>query len=91
MEQKTLDLLHKVIDIKKELELRKALYEELDTVLLALAGEGFTSAELDGLVLSLQDNFAEGNTSWTAAAVKRYDLKIEPRDKYEKRMAKRVR
>lgn len=80
--------LNRILQIQAELDLRKALYEEFDRLVVELAKSGFAHAELNGLVLELKDNFAESNTGWTSAAVKRFDLKVTPKDKYDKRMAK---
>lgn len=81
--------LRRLIEIQKELDLRKALFTEYDLIVMDLAKEGFSNAEIEGLVLTLEDKFATGNTGWTSAAVKRYEMKIEPREKVEKRMKKR--
>jgi len=91
MENEIKTKLARLISIQKELDARKALYAEYDLIVTELAREGFTRAELDGLICELCDNFAEGNTGWTAAAVKRYEVKIETREKYEKRQARRAK
>jgi len=81
-------ILGRLLDIKKELEERKKLYEEFDTLIQTLAEENFLTAEIDGMVLNLKDNFAKSNTGWTAAAVKRYDLEVITKELAEKRKAK---
>ena len=69
--------LARVIEIKHELELRNALYAEFDLLVVELARDGFASALIGDMVLTLKDNFAgEKNTGWTSAAVKRFDIEI---------------
>lgn len=80
--------LGRLLEITRELELRKALYEEYDTIVLQLAAEGFTNTTIGDLVLELCDNFSESNTGWTSAAVKRYDLRVETMEKRAKRLAR---
>lgn len=77
--------INRAIEILKELELRKALYAELDSLIMELKGAGFESHDLgEGQTLRLVDKFAESNTGWTAAAVKRFDLVIEKPKKTKK-------
>lgn len=81
----------RLLDIQRELELRKALYAEYDKLLLELVAEGFESAEVDNMVLTLKDNFALSNTGWTRSAVRRWDIEVVSRElmvKREKRKAK---
>lgn len=78
------DRLARLIDIKKELDLRKALFAEYDQIVVSLAQDGFLEALVGDLRLELKDNFAESNTGWTSAAVKRYEMIIEPKDKKRK-------
>lgn len=83
--------LKKVLDLTRALEERKALYAELDRLILELQSEGFVKAEIDGLVLELKDNFAAGNVGFTTAAVKRFEIEVitkELAEKREKRKAK---
>lgn len=80
------ELIKQALDLVARLEERKALYAELDAVTLALRDCGFVSTELDGLTLSLVDNFAEGNTVFRPAGVKRFELKVT--DPNKKRKAK---
>jgi hypothetical protein len=80
--------LSRLIEIQRELDLRKALYAEYDALVMDLAREGFRSAEVDGLVLSLEDAFSEGNTGWTSAAVRRFSVSIETKEKVKKRAAR---
>lgn len=83
-------LVARAAGLMRELDIRKALYAELDEILLALAQRGFVRTELNGQVISLVDKFADGvNTGWTSAAVRRYDLVIENAGKVARRDAKR--
>lgn len=80
--------LARVISIVKELEARKALYAELDQLIQELVAEGFKEAIVDEMFLTLKDNFADKNTGWTAAAVKRFEIEIETKEEREARLAK---
>lgn len=68
--------LARVLELQRELDVRKELYAELDRLTLELQAEGFVSEELDGLILELVDNFKSGNTVFRPAGVKRYELKV---------------
>lgn len=83
--------LARLIEIQRELDLRKALYAEYDQIVLELAHSGFERTVIDGLVLELCDNFKDSNTGWTSAAVKRYEVEILDKEKYEKRQARRAK
>lgn len=83
-------ILGRLIDIKRELDERKALFAEFDELIIALAESNFKSAEIDGMVLTLKDNFAEGNTGWSAAAVKRFDLDIITKELALKRAVRKT-
>lgn len=81
--------LARVLEIQRELDLRKALYAELDALVLELQTGGFSSADLEGMRLELVDNFADGkNTVFRPAGVKRFEIKIEPVERALKREAK---
>lgn len=86
MTPETLIKLARVLEIQHELNVRKALYAEYDQLVLELAHEGFKSAEIEDLFLELHDNFAQSNTGWTSAAVKRYEVLIETKEKRERRL-----
>lgn len=77
MKREHAEILRRVIDIQAELNVRKALYTELDMLTLQLQADGFVSAELDGLLVELVDNFAKDNTVWRVAGVKHYELKTK--------------
>jgi hypothetical protein len=66
-----------VIEIQAELEVRKALYEELDLLTVQLQDEGFQREVLGNVTIELVDNFAKSNTSFRPAGVKRFELKIK--------------
>lgn len=80
--------IERLIEIRRELDARKALYEEFDRIVLGLVERGFTHIDLPEERVELVDNFKGKNTSWTAAAVKRFDLRIETHEKRIKREAK---
>lgn len=69
--------LRRVLDIQRELDLRKELYEELDRLALELLKDGFQSAQLDGFMLTLVDNFREKNTVFRTAGVKQYEIRVK--------------
>jgi len=71
-------LLKRIIRIQAELDIRKALYDELDMLTVQLQAEGFISAEMDGLRIELIDNFASGNTVFRPAGVKHFEVKVKP-------------
>jgi hypothetical protein len=77
MKRQHAEILRRVLDIQAELEIRKALYTELDMLTLQLQADAFVSAELDGLVVELVDNFAKDNTCYRVAGVKHYELKTK--------------
>lgn len=68
------ELLARALCIMRELEVRKALFAELDALTLELRAGGFVSGIQDGIELELRDNFDETNIQWRMAAVKRYEL-----------------
>lgn len=71
--------LRKALAIQRELDLRKVLFEELDKVVAELRAAGFTEAIVDDKIVKLQDNFADTNTQWRMAAIKRWELKVTKR------------
>lgn len=80
----------RLIDIQKELDLRKQLFAEYDAIVLSLAQEGFTEAFVEDIALLLKDNFASKNTGFTTAAIKRYEIEIITKDLYERRKQKKA-
>lgn len=77
MKKETKEILARVISIQAELDVRKALYDELDMLTMQLQAEGFSDAEFEGLQIELVDNFAKGNTCFRVAGVKHYELKMK--------------
>lgn len=77
MKTETKQILKRVIDIQRELDIRKALYTELDMLTEQLQAEGFKHAELDGMILDMVDNFEKSNTCFRPAGVKRFELKVK--------------
>ncbi len=83
--------LARILSIQRELDVRKALYAELDTLVCELQAGGFKCADLEGMRLELVDNFADGkNVCFRPAGVKRFEVDIEPVEKALKREAKRA-
>lgn len=70
-------ILRRVIQIHEELEVRKALYDELDMLIIQLQAEGFVSAEIDGLLIQLVNNFETTNTVFRPAGVKQFEVKVK--------------
>lgn len=77
MKPQTRAILARVIQIQAELDVRKALYDELDMLTLQLQAEDFAGAQLDGFIVTLVDNFAVSNTAFRPAGVKRFELKLK--------------
>lgn len=77
MKPETKAILNRVIDLQRELDIRKALYDELDMLTIQLQAEGFTDAELNGMLVSLVDNFRVSNTCFRPAGVKRFEIKVK--------------
>lgn len=71
------ELLQKLLDITAQLEERKALYGELDAIVLALREQGFEHAVFAGKDITIVDNFKEKNVAWRMAAVHQYEAKIK--------------
>ncbi len=83
--------LSRLLAITKQLDERKRLYEEYDRLVLELYNEGFDYTVVDDLVVELVDRFAAGNTAFTSAAVKRFELHIEPKARAEKRASREAK
>jgi len=69
--------LARIIELTRELEIRKALYDELDKLTLELKAEGFNHKIMLGLEITLKDNFESANVQWRMAAVRRYEIKVK--------------
>jgi hypothetical protein len=80
-----------VLELTRGIEERKALYAELDALILELRAEGFTQADHEGQRLELVDNFAEGrNTVFRPAGVKRFEISVDTIAACEKRAARKA-
>ena len=77
MKQQTREILARVIEIQAELDVRKALYEELDMLTVQLQDEGFVREHFGDLIVELVDNFSKSNTAFRPAGVKRFELRIK--------------
>lgn len=77
MNKKTKLLIERALKIQQELEHNKPLYKEMDEIIIQLAREGFTGADLGNIQVELVDNFEEKNTCFKVAGVKRFDLKVK--------------
>ncbi len=77
MKPQTKQILARVLELNRELDVRKALYTELDMLTMQLQDEGFRDAELDGMLVTLVDNFEKSNTAFRPAGVKRFELRIK--------------
>jgi hypothetical protein len=74
------DKLKRALEIKKILDANKPLYDELEAITVELASQqAGTSVPVvvDGYYFSIVDNFAEKNTVFRPAAVKRFEMKIQ--------------
>lgn len=81
----------RLLQLQGELDARKALYAEFDALILDLAQSGFVKTVIDDLTIELKDNFANGNTSFTSAAVKRYDLEVRTAEQIARREKKQAK
>lgn len=77
MNKQTKEILARVIEIQRELDIRKALYDELDMLTEQLVAEGFQAGGIDGSIITMVDNFADKNTVFRPAGVKRFELKVK--------------
>lgn len=77
MKPETRALVRRILDIQRELDVRKALFDELEMLTLQLQADGFETATLDGFVVDLVDNFAKGNVVFRPAGVKRFEVKVK--------------
>jgi hypothetical protein len=58
----------------------KQLYRELDDITMELIEMGISSALVGGYQITIADNFAEKNTAFRIARIKRFDLKVDKID-----------
>ena len=88
-------LVQRLLQIETILDGCKPLYEEKDAITLQLnelVGTGTeNSIFAGGKVITVVDNFADKNTVFRPAAVKRIDVKVEDADAYAKRLKKAIK
>lgn len=66
-----------LIELNSAIEKAKALYQDRDDLVMKMKEAGFKEAKLDGLTFVLRDNFEEKNTMWRAAAMSRFEIRVE--------------
>jgi hypothetical protein len=72
------DLLSRAVEIHNTLAGVKPMYKELDDIILLLRLSGTTHFCAGGYNLTIVDNFAESNVSFKVAAIRQYDIRVEP-------------
>jgi hypothetical protein len=65
-----------VIELKREIDERKALYDEFDKLVTELYLDKFEGLIEDGKTYNVVDKFEDANVAFTTTSVRRYDLKI---------------
>lgn len=75
-------ILKRALIVQEALAKAKALYKEQDELTLKILSFGQKSWERHGHYFVLVDNFADSNTTFRVARIKRFDLKIEPLARY---------
>lgn len=83
--------LSELLSVQAQLDARKALYERLNSLTLELVRLGFVRCVRGAEVIELKDNFAHGNTAWTAAPVRRFEVEVISAALAEKRAKRGVR
>lgn len=76
---RAMEIVNRIAEIKNTLESVKPLYDELDELtgeLGEVAEVNQTLATNDGRFVTLIDNFADKNTVFRPAAVKRFDVEL---------------
>lgn len=95
--QRAMEVVNRIAAIKTQLEAVKPLYDELDELTAELsdvAEVNQTLATNDGRFMTLIDNFAEKNTVFRPAAVRRFDIELltqEELSKKAERLAKKAK
>lgn len=70
--------LRRALEIMDLLKAQKPLYAELDELTVELERLGLSDVEFpDGRTVRLVDNFAESNTQFRPAGIKRFELRVE--------------
>lgn len=94
---RAMEIVNRIAEIKTELDSKKPLYDELDELISELsdvAEVNQTLATNDARFITLIDNFAEKNTVWRPAAVKRFDIELltgEELAKKNEKLAKKAK
>lgn len=71
-------LLARLIVVAAEIAKVKKLYEEQDRLTLGLREAEFRSAEVDGILYTMTDNFADDkNVAYRIAFVRRFEVKTK--------------
>lgn len=88
---RAMEIVNRIAAIKTQLEAVKPLYDELDE-LTAEMGEvaevNQTLATNDGRFVTLVDNFADKNTVFRPAAVRRFDVELMTQEELTKKQEK---
>lgn len=82
--------LARAVEIKAQLESVKPLYEELDAVTMR-ASEALRlskTVDVNGVKVTLIDNFESKNTVFRPVGVKRFELSVESVEEYAARLDK---
>lgn len=88
---RAMEIVNRIAEIKGVIEKVKPLYDELDDLTVELgevAEVNQTLATNDGRFVTLIDNFAEQNTVFRPAAVKRFDVELLTGEELQKKLAK---
>ncbi len=87
------EIANKISEIKGKLEANKPLYDELDQLTVELSKEaepGTVFNTDDHHFVTLTDNFAEKNSVWRPACVKRYEVERLDEAEMIKKLNKKV-
>lgn len=87
-------LVERIKDLKDQLEQVKPLYAELDDLIIELGEEveiGETLKTDDDRFVTLIDNFADKNTVFKVAGVRRFDVELLTAEELAKKVAKAVK
>lgn len=82
--QKLMEITHRLLRIKEQLDAIRPLYEERDQLtaeLTSIVGAG-NEAKAGENVVAVVDNFADRNTVFRPASVSRFEVKIMTQEEY---------
>jgi hypothetical protein len=88
---RAVEIVNRIAAIKTQLEAAKPLYDELDELtgeLGEVAEVNQTLSTNDSRFITLVDNFADKNTVFRPAAVRRFDIILENQEELTKRREK---